>query len=143
MSSQLIQKVNVKLKDAGYRHSKLRDKILEVLDLSDEPITVQDLQKILKDAKLEPNKTTVYRELETLEHNKVINTVDLGEGKKRYELSTESSHPHLICTNCGSIKCAKLNITIESWLNSFCGQNNFKMQDHVLEFFGLCHICNK
>jgi Fe2+ or Zn2+ uptake regulation protein len=142
MSSQLIQKVNQNLKEAGYRSSFLRDRILEILDLSDEPITVIEILEELKKIKLEPNKTTVYRELETLIKNQVIFEVDFGEGKKRYELATENPHPHLICTSCGSIKCSRLNITIESWLTSFCTQNNFKMSRHTLEFYGLCDKCN-
>jgi Fe2+ or Zn2+ uptake regulation protein len=143
MSSQLIAKVNDSLKIQGYRHSALRDKILEILDLSDEPATVLDIISGLAKDKIHPNKTTVYRELETLSKHNIIYEVNLGEGKKRYELASDQPHPHLICKKCGSIKCTKLNLTIESWLTSFCTQNNFKLEDHVLEFFGICQICNQ
>ena len=141
MSSQLILKVNQVLKESGYRSSVLRDKVLEILDLSDEPIAVVEILIELKKNKLVPNKTTVYRELETLLKNEIIFEVDFGEGKKRYELATEKPHPHLICTKCGAIKCSRLNTTIESWLTSFCTQNNFKMISHTLEFYGLCENC--
>ena len=141
MSSQLIQKINTFLKSKGYRQSLLRDKIISILDLSDEPITVIDLLERLKEEKQKPNKTTVYRELYTLLEHNYVAEVDLGEGKKRYELATENSHPHLICESCGSIKCSKLNITIESWLSSFTAQNNFSMNRHILQFYGLCDKC--
>lgn len=141
MSSQLISAVNKVLKEAGCRQSALRNKILEILDLSDEPITVTAILQILDKNRLNPNKTTVYRELETLVKHKILFEVDFGEGKKRYELASETQHPHLICSDCGSIKCGRLNITIESWLNSFCTQNNFKMSGHTLEFYGLCDKC--
>lgn len=141
MSSQLILKINTALKPKGYRQSELRNKIIAILDLSDEPITVLNLMEKLKIDKLKPNKTTVYRELYTLMQHKFIEEVDLGEGKKRYELATEISHPHLICESCGSIKCTRLNITIESWLNSFTAQNNFSMNRHILQFYGLCDLC--
>jgi Fur family ferric uptake transcriptional regulator len=141
MSSQLIQKINTALKPNGYRQSDLRDKIIAILDLSDEPITVLDLMDKLKLDKLKPNKTTIYRELYTLMGHKFIEEVDFGEGKKRYELATDSTHSHLICESCGSIKCTRLNTTIESWLNSFTTQNNFALKRHILQFYGLCDQC--
>jgi len=141
MSSQLILKVNKTLKEIGRRHSVLRDKILEILDLSDEPLTVTGLLERLSKSQFNPNKTTVYRELETLVKHNILFEVDFGEGKKRYELAGENRHPHLICNACGSIKCRRLNSTIESWLTSFCAQNNFKMSDHTLEFYGVCDKC--
>jgi Fe2+ or Zn2+ uptake regulation protein len=141
MSSQLIQKINLALKPKGYRQSNLRDSIVGILDLSDEPVTVVEILEKLKTEKHDPNKTTVYRELSTLVENNFVSEVDLSEGKKRYELKTDATHPHMVCNVCGSVKCARLNITIESWLKSFSVQNNFEMNSYNLQFYGLCDSC--
>lgn len=142
MSSQLIQKVNAHLRNKGYRQSLLRDNLISILDLSDEPISVLEILKQLSILKITPNKTSVYRELETLLKNEIITELDFGERKKRYELTNENSRAYFICEKCDTIAYSKLNVTIESWLASFSSQNNFQTKDFKLQFYGLCSKCS-
>lgn len=86
------------------------------------------------------NKTTVYRQLDFLQKNGLIQEIDLGEGKKRYELAS-SHHHHLFCTECGKIECIKLEENFSPQLSEISKLTNFKVTEHILNFLGLCKDC--
>ena len=89
--------------------------------------------------KLKVNKTTVYRQLEKLLTDGMIIEVELGDGKKRYELKSLAHHHHLVCKKCGSLEDIRLDERII--LEEVSKKSNFKVEDHSLEFFGICVNC--
>ena len=126
----------------GHRVTKTRKEILELFYFG-EPLSAADLIKKLALKKLFPNKTTVYRELDFLLEQGIIQAVDFGDGVKRFESSLIPHHHHLICTNCRSVS----DIIIK---NNLCQEEkriarltNFQAVSHSLEFFGLCRNCQK
>jgi Fe2+ or Zn2+ uptake regulation protein len=137
----LLDQVKVYLRSKGYRHTKLRQKILEILEMSDDPLSVAELQSKLLNSELNPNKTSIYRELDMLVKEEVLSQVDLLEGMKRYEFQVGESKNHLVCNLCGEIISARLNSTISAWLDKFCRQYEFEMSKCLLEFFGTCKNC--
>ncbi|MFX6011468.1 transcriptional repressor, partial [Acinetobacter baumannii] len=47
--------------------------------------------------------TTVYRSLEALEKLDLVQSVDIGDGERRYEvIEPGEHHHHIICTDCHS-----------------------------------------
>ncbi|GAB4144958.1 MAG: Fur family transcriptional regulator [Patescibacteria group bacterium] len=143
MANKLLEEIHTYLRQKGYRRTKLREKMLEIMEQEDQPISVGDILNKLKPYDLKPNKTTIYRELDMLCAETIINQIDLLDGKKRYEIRVSDPLHHMVCSKCGEIQSAKLTSTIQTWLDKFCDQYDFYMNDFVLEFFGLCRNCKR
>ncbi len=128
------------LKQQGHKITEVRTELVKILLESDTPLTIIDLIKKLERKKLKPNKTTVYREVEFLRDLEVIEEVDFGEGKKRYEISNQHHH-HVVCVNCKTIKDVSMDKDIDSYSKRIIEKTGFKSIGHTLEFFGLCPVC--
>ena len=80
---------------------------------------------------------TVYNTLEALRGKGVLKELTIDPGKKRYD-PNNSSHHHLICTNCNKVvditKDFKLSVSEEM-------TQGFEIQDKHIEFYGICKKC--
>ncbi len=88
-----------------------------------------------------PGLTTVYRSLETLVGQGLVQAVELGDGEKRYELIKPGEHHHhLICGTCReSVHLDQCLIKdLDSMIRSKYG---FDVDSHILEIFGTCKRC--
>lgn len=133
------------LKRLGFRISKVRRAMLEIFLNEAEPLPVIKIIEELRNRGLPVNKTTVYRELEFLLSQKLILEFDFGEGRKRYELNRNSHHHHLVCTNCNSVfelVMRDFEEDLEKLQKKLSEKNEFQIQDHSLEFFGICKKCS-
>lgn len=130
------------LKSKGFRSTKLRTAILKILVEAQQPISAMEIMDSLNNMALHPNKTSVYRETDKLLAESVIIEVDLLDGKKRYELHKAGfHHHHIICTKCGAISCIDMDKDLELVERDIEKNTGFKIQSHLLEFFGLCSRC--
>lgn len=123
-----------------YKTTKVRTSLLEILQKTSSPLSVQEILVKLKGKKLNPNKTTIYREIEFLTNLGLVSEVDFGEGKKRYEALGDHHH-HIICVNCKAIKDVSLDKDLDLFNAKIAKQAGFKPVGHSLEFFGLCQDC--
>lgn len=121
--------------------TKARKVIIEMFDSLGEPIDAPDLLNRLRVRSIAADKSTVYRELDFLVTNRLIQEVDLREGRKRYESSFLDHHHHAVCTSCGSIEDVVLADDMKDQEEIIEGQVGFKIMSHALEFFGLCSNC--
>lgn len=129
-----------KLIEEGFRITPVREKILSILEKSVNPIAAIDLINDFKLEKFSVNKTTIYRELDFLMERDLISEIELGEGKKRYELN-KGHHHHLVCLNCRSINDIDIETDLSEEEKRIYKITGFKVQLHSLEFFGLCRNC--
>lgn len=138
MNSEDIVK---KIKDTGSKVTKARRLIIEILLNSSSPISVLDILAAFDSLKIPVNKTTVYREVSFLKAQQIVTEIDLGEGKKRYELNTDTHHHHIVCINCEKIEDIPFEKDIHLQEEKIEKNINFKILNHNLEFFGLCQSC--
>jgi len=139
-----LLKVNESLKKKGYRSSNLREAVLTILKQNTGPIAISVLTSGLEKLDLKPNKTSIYREVDTLLEEHIIEEFDLGEGKKRYELKpAKGHHHHLICTSCGKVECLEMDSDLEKLTKQIELNTNYKISKHNLDFEGLCPKCKK
>lgn len=128
------------LKTNGYKLTPVRRSLIEILSLSSQPLSINELISELKSKNLYPNKTTIYREITFLKGLEIVQEAEFGDGKKRYE-SQQTHHHHIICIKCSMVK----DIQIEKGLNleelKLFKKTGFKPISHSLEFFGLCLNC--
>jgi Fe2+ or Zn2+ uptake regulation protein len=137
--TEILQKLTAQ----GHRLTAVRRALVDYFLSINTPGDVEGISAYLATRSLQPNKTTIYRELDFLVAQGIIQDVDFGEGKKRYELALEHHH-HLICTNCKEVDAVHIeedNLTLQE--EKVLQEKGFKISRHMLEFFGLCKKCRK
>ena len=115
--------------------------VLEELLEIKSPITVDDLQKKLKN---KVAKSTLYRVLNDLKTINILNEFTSPDNTVVVELVLEGDqhHHHLFCSDCGEIIDVELSMNFESLLNKEIKRIekkfNFIIEDHRVEMFGQC-----
>ncbi len=126
----------------GFKNSIQKDYILKILYLSKEHLTAEQIAYTVKnDYNIEVGIATVYRTVKFFEEMNIINSLDVGDGVKRYELNLSLHHDHMICTNCHKI----IEFTdelIEEQQIKVAHAHNFELKDHVMTIYGLCEDCH-
>ena len=126
-------------KTLAQRLTRNQQHILDLVKQLDQPLSAQQLYVRLRDAGKRMGLATVYRALETLKREGLIQSRTLGTGESVYSSIKEDRH-HFTCVQCGnSIPIDECPVhDLEEKLNAFY---RFKTYYHVLEFFGLCDQC--
>lgn len=130
------QEILDNLKGKGFRITKARKGIIEILWISEAPISAEEIGESLG-----VNKTTVYRELDFLKSQDLLEEIQLGDKKKFFEGSFKDHHHHLYCLSCKKIEDVEMESDLISIEEKISKYKNFKIQKHSLEFFGLCANC--
>lgn len=87
--------------------------------------------------------TTVYRHLQSLVDEGVLDTLRTGEGEVLYRCcSMDEHHHHLVCRNCGRTTEIE-GADIERWVNKAADSHGFTSTSHTFEIFGLCALCQQ
>ncbi|MGA2013458.1 MAG: Fur family transcriptional regulator [Solirubrobacteraceae bacterium] len=123
------------LRERGLRLSTPRRLVLEALFTADGPISAERISTTLR-----LDLTSVYRNLETLEHHGLARHVHLGHGPGLYALVGRGEHEFIACERCGAV----LTLTpdqldpIRSQIRQLSGY-----QAHFTHFaiVGLCPAC--
>ena len=123
--------------------------VLEELLASKNPLTIDELQKKLKN---KVAKSTLYRVLNDLKKIQILNEFSTPDNLTVVELILEedSHHHHLFCSDCGEIIDIEMGDEFEKTLSEEIKRIeknfNFSIEDHRLELFGkcteLCQNCN-
>lgn len=116
--------------------------VLEALEQSKDLASAQDIHGQLRaNGEKAPGLTTVYRSLESLVTAGYVQSVDLGDGEKRYEVVTPGEHHHhLVCENCGQSNHLD-QCLVEELEDGIRSKYGFQIKSHVLEIFGICTAC--
>lgn len=84
-----------------------RVRVLEVLGNNSYPLSTNDIYKILERSST-INRVTVYRILDLLVENGVVERISTGGRAFYYGLASNAHHkphPHFFCKNCGQMEC--------------------------------------
>lgn len=127
---------------SGLKMTKQREKIIDILYQKAEPLTAEEIFINAKEDYPKIALTTVYRNLDALTENELVNKTMYGDGTARYELiSNEHVHRHmLICMECNTavpLEHCPIH-EIESGLKEKTG---FQVTGHNLEIYGYCKDC--
>ncbi len=130
------------LKAKGLKVTSGRLDILRVLDGHKEPLSVATLHELVKK---KIDQVTVYRTLESLISIGLVSSVDLRHGHAHYELTDgRHHHHHVICQSCGDIEdveeCDMKSISKKVLKDS---KKFSHINEHSLEFFGVCNKCSR
>lgn len=137
-----IEEIFAVWRSHGLRLTKTRRAFAELFSRSPIPLSVPDILRELRRMRVTVNKTTVYRELERMQHLGIIEGRQLGDRKQYYELVSRGHHHHLVCLRCERVEDADVDET-ELLLEEqkVSREKNFTIVRHSLEFFGVCTEC--
>jgi Fur family zinc uptake transcriptional regulator/Fur family ferric uptake transcriptional regulator len=133
-------KLKEKLKLKGYKMTRQREAILDAfLACASHLMTAHQLftQVMIKEP--QTNFSTVYRNLEMLVQEGIVNKVIVQDKTHAYELNVESEHHHhMICMVCGNVQCIDY-----CPIDNISEKHGFKHTDHRLEIYGFCKECSR
>ena len=120
--------------------TRSQERILNLLKSIKQGISAQNLYVELRNSNQSMGLATVYRSLEALKLEGLVQVRTLTNGEALYSLVKQDKH-HLTCLQCGrSIPIKQCPVhQLESELET---SQNFKIFYHTLEFFGLCDKCH-
>ena len=137
-----------RFKENGFRWTLTRKTILDLLSRTTKHMSAQEIYETLLKSYPGIGLSTVYRTLDLLCRMGLVNKINIGEDKSRYEYRSgeEKVHHHLICTNCGKIVDYSDFLDEELDLIGKIEKNlskkyNFMVKNHNIDFYGLCKNC--
>lgn len=136
-----------KLQEKQYKMTTQRKVILDIFVANQgRHLSAEDVHVILREQKSDIGLATVYRTLELLSQIEILQKLDFGDGRSRFELdlhdSSQHHHHHLICLECGDVFEFEDDL-LEELERKINEQSNFKVIDHQVKFFGYCQECQK
>lgn len=124
----------------GLKFSKKRAAVIEYFVNMDRHFTIEQLYLEMK-KKYRIGYSTVYRTLKLLVDSGVAAVHHFGTENTRFELvHKEKHHDHFVCRQCGKIIEFHHN-GIEHLQQEVAAIHGFTVDDHELQFFGLCKTC--
>lgn len=130
------------LRSRGYRLTPQREAIIRViLENIDMHLTAEELYTILKKDHPGIGIATVYRSLDLLSKEKIMNELDFADGYSRYEFGGQKHHHHLVCLGCGKVVEFSDNL-LERVEKSIGEKHDFHIIGHHLKLYGYCSDCS-
>jgi Fe2+ or Zn2+ uptake regulation protein len=131
------------LQAQGYKVTKPRLQVLEVLEEAQKPVSPYEIQRLLKQKGKYLNHVTIYRTLDLFCRLNVAHKVLSDGGFVKCTLGErEGCHRFMVCQDCGDIQefadeglCQKEN--------EFAQNLGFYTEHHLSEFSGLCSQCHR
>lgn len=119
--------------------TRSQERVLKLLKTIKKGISAQDIYVKLRKSNQGIGLATVYRSLEALKLEGLVQVRILGNGEAVYSLVQQDKH-YLTCLQCGNSipikQCPVHQLEIDLQDN-----HEFKIFYHTLEFFGLCNQC--
>ena len=131
-----------RMKATGHRMTPQRLAILEIMAESDGHPSAEMVYEQLKERFPTMSPATVYKNIALLKE--LGETLELGfvSGGARYDGNKPYPHPHLICTECGSIVDPDVS-SLEEIKRRLVETTGYEITTHRLDFYGVCPQCQK
>ncbi|MGO1950699.1 MAG: Fur family transcriptional regulator [Mycobacteriaceae bacterium] len=127
----------------GQRNTRQRAAVVDTLEGMTTFASAQDIHATLSQQGHKVGLTTVYRTLQQLNEQDLIDTLQDDSGEMLYRnCSSVHHHHHLVCTSCR--KTVEIDGgPVEKWASDVAKQHGFTMTGHTADVFGLCSDCAK
>jgi Fur family transcriptional regulator, ferric uptake regulator len=130
------------LKQQGLPVTLQREVVADVVFNSSEHLSVEEIERQLRERGERIGKATIYRTMEILVRSGLVEEHDFGEGFKRYEhlFGQSADHEHLICTHCTRVVEFESREVIRIQ-EEMARAHGFLPTRHRLDIYGLCGDC--
>ncbi|MFC1948587.1 Fur family transcriptional regulator [Chloroflexota bacterium] len=132
--------VTTELQKNGYKLTQQRRAVIRAIISSRDHLTTASIYNKVSQSHLTIGLVTVYRTLEILTALGLICELHTGGSCRSYTISTPQHHHHLICSDCGMV----VDFTghhLGGLEQSLSKESGFRIDSHLLEFVGLCRVC--
>lgn len=127
----------------GLRHTVQREAVLRFFSSRGGHRTSQEVLQHLKKHFPSFSRATVFRALKTLESSGLLSRVPGPEGPPLFEsIHGRPHHDHMICRRCRRWH-EFVSPALETAKKAAAHQAGFALENHHLEFHGLCRLCRK
>jgi len=125
----------------GLRNGGARRAVIELLAGQNCCLTAQEIFDELRASGRRVGIASVYRILELLTAEGVVQRIDLGSGTARYEpVLPDGHHHHLVCDSCGKVEAFE-DPALESALMRVEQRSGYAVAAHDVVLHGACADC--
>ena len=143
MTDSELKKFKKILKEENLKMTPQRIEVFREVCDSNEHRESEEIFLSLRKRDVSVSRATVYRTMDILYQHDLVQRMDIGDGKWRYEHWLDcNQHDHLICIRCGTIV-EFINTQIEEIQNDVAEKFDYELVRHVHQLFGLCKQCRK
>jgi len=130
-----------RLLSKGLRNGGARRAVIELLAGQNCCLTAQEIFDELRASGRRVGIASVYRILELLTAEGVVQRIDLGSGTARYEpVLPDGHHHHLVCDSCGKVEAFE-DPALESALTRVEQRSGYAVAAHDVVLHGACADC--
>jgi Fe2+ or Zn2+ uptake regulation protein len=128
------------LAENGYRLTGSRRAVVEIMAASARALTPLEIFDLARHSYPDLGLVTVYRTLEKLEELLLIQRVHQPKGCQAF-IAASQGHQHLLlCQECGMVTFFEGD-NLDHFIASVSEKTGYEIQEHWLQFFGLCKDC--
>lgn len=127
------------LKKAGYKLTRPRLAVVEVLENQGDHLSHEQILDEGKKVYPYLSRATVYRTLDLLVELNLMRPLYLNEPTQRF-ISAYGGHHHLVCTRCQTVFEFD-DCVVDQLAYQLSEQFKFQIRNHLLEFQGVCEGC--
>jgi Fur family ferric uptake transcriptional regulator len=140
-ASRILEVWKKTLKDHGYRVTRPRLQVMEIIVFSNAPLTPQEIFQSTLELVDPPGIASVYRTLDMLDDLGLIQQIHQPGGCHRIWPTFEEHEHFLICKDCGHIRVIEGSDQMANYISAIEAQTGYQVVDHWLQFFGICEGC--
>jgi Fur family ferric uptake transcriptional regulator len=132
------------IEHSGLGQTPNRLRVLEIIGNSPHPVSAQEIIAALNQSR-DVNRVTVYRILDLLVENKLVERISSGDRSFRYGLAPNANHQphsHFYCVECKEMACLspdQINLDTRPLTHSFQGL----IERVEVRFDGICEDCRR
>ena len=131
------------LEQAGYRSTAPRTAVVDALAGVGCGVTAREIGDLLDNRGDRVGVASIYRALEVLETEGLVQRFDVGDSAARYEpaLPSGEHHHHLVCERCGEVTAFE-DEGLERAINRLARRVDFAIDGHDVTLTGKCPECS-
>jgi len=123
-----------------YKRSRQREQILNLLRSTNTHPTAGWIYKELKREFSNLSMGTVYRNINILLDQNLVQKIEAGSSNDRFDANTEH-HYHFVCRECGSVDDLPMK-SLPGLNKKVTRATNYHVEAHRLDFYGICPLCS-
>ncbi len=130
------------LERKGMRNGGARRAVIDLLAKQDCCLTAQEIFDRLRASRRQVGIASIYRVLELLSSEGLVQRIDLGAGISRFEPvhSGGDHHHHLVCDACGKVEAFE-DPELESAIHRLEKNSGYAVAGHDVVLHGACTEC--
>ena len=128
--------ITSRCRDMGLQMTAQRQIIAEILETSDDHPDVDELHKRAVARDPEISVAAVYHTVKLFEEAGILEKLEFGDGRARYEDADRAHHDHLIDMHSGEV-IEFVDPEIEALQEKIAEKLGYQLKDHKLELYGV------